>query len=130
MIERLAEEARLSGAVVHGGTVYLAGQVAEDTSLGAEAQAADILRQIDKLLHQAGTSKAHLLSVQIYLADMDDFVAMNRAWDAWLDVGHKPARATVQARLADPAWRVEITAIAALPLIQPRIHPPQHETYA
>ncbi len=79
-----------------------------------------MLRQIDALLDRAGTSKQHLLTVQIFLADMADVAAMNRAWDAWLDPNHKPARATVAARLVDPAWRVEITAIAALPPIQPR----------
>ncbi len=120
MIDRLGEEGRPSGAVVHAGTVYLAGQVADDPSLDAEGQTADILRQIDALLAQAGTDKQHLLTVQIFLADMADFAGMNRAWDAWLDRGHKPARATVQARLADPAWRVEITGIAALPSIHPR----------
>ncbi|MBV9749688.1 MAG: RidA family protein [Acetobacteraceae bacterium] len=123
MITRLAEEPRLSGAVVHATTVYLAGQVADDPAGDAEAQTADILRQIDALLDQAGTSKEYLLSVQIFLADMADFDAMNRAWDAWLDPRHKPARATVQARLANPAWRVEITGVAALPPIQPRPAP-------
>ena len=108
---------------MHGGTVYLAGQVADDPSLDAQGQTADILRQIDALLHEAGTTKQHLLSVQIFLADLADFDALNRAWDAWLDPRHKPARATVQAKLANPAWRVEITGIAALPGIQPR--PPQ-----
>jgi enamine deaminase RidA (YjgF/YER057c/UK114 family) len=120
MITRLAEEDRFAGAVVHAATVYLAGQVADDTSLDAEGQTADILRQIDALLDQAGTSKRYLLSVQVFLADMADFAAMNRAWDAWLDRSHKPVRATVAARLADPSWRVEITAIAALPPILPR----------
>lgn len=120
MIERLAEEERLSGAVIHAATVYLAGQVAEDARLDAEGQTADILRQIDALLDQAGTSKRYLLSVQIFMADMADFPAVNRAWDAWLDRSHKPARATVQAELADPAWRVEITGIAALPPVLPR----------
>lgn len=120
MIDRLDEQARLSGAVVHGGTVYLAGQVAEDATVDAEGQTTDILRQIDDLLAAAGTDKTHLLTVQIFLADMADFPAMNRAWDAWLDPAHKPARATVQAKLADPAWRVEITGIAGLPALQPR----------
>ena len=115
MIRRLAEEGRLSGAVVHGGLVYLAGQVADDATLDAEGQTADILAQIDALLAEAGTSKAHLLSVQIILADISDAPAMNRAWDAWLDRGNKPARMTIQAPLVDPAWRVEITGIAALP---------------
>ena len=113
-IRRLQSEARLSGAVVHGNTVYLAGQVADDPSLDAEGQTADILRQIDALLAEAGTDKSRLLSCQVFLADMADVAAMNRAWDAWLDQGNKPARATVAAKLVDPRWRVEITAIAAL----------------
>ena len=65
------------------------------------------------------------MTVQIFLADMTDFPAMNRAWDAWMDSAHKPARMTVEAKLANPAWRVEITGIAALPPIYP---PPQQET--
>ncbi|GAO01006.1 translation initiation inhibitor/endoribonuclease L-PSP [Komagataeibacter xylinus NBRC 13693] len=114
-ITRLQPEDRLTGAVVHGNTVYLAGQVADDPGLDAEGQTADILRQIDALLAEAGTSSARLLSVQIFLSDMNDMAAMNRAWDAWLDPAAKPARATVEARLADPRWKVEITGIAALP---------------
>jgi len=114
MITRIAEETRLSGAVIHGGLVYLAGQVADDATLDAQGQTADILAQIDALLAEAGTSKARLLSVQIILADIRDAPAMNRAWDAWLDKGNKPARMTIQAALVDPAWRVEITGIAAL----------------
>ncbi|HZH45624.1 MAG TPA: RidA family protein [Roseococcus sp.] len=115
MIRRLAEEGRLSGAVVHGGLVWLAGQVPDDTSGDAEAQTADVLRQIDALLAEAGTSKARLLSMQVVLADIADAPAMNRAWDAWLDPAAKPARMTIQAALVDPAWRVEITGVAALP---------------
>jgi enamine deaminase RidA (YjgF/YER057c/UK114 family) len=115
MIRRLAEEGRLSGAVVHGGLVWLAGQVADDATLDAEGQTADILAQIDALLAEAGTSKANLLSVQIILRDIADAPAMNRAWDAWLDTGNKPARMTIQAPLVDTAWRVEITGVAALP---------------
>lgn len=122
-IQRLADEPRLSGAVVHAGTIYLAGQVPEDPTQDAHGQTMDILRQIDALLHQAGSDKRHLLSVQVFLSDINDFDALNRAWDSWLDPAHKPARATVQARLANPAWRVEITAIAAVPAIFPR--PPQ-----
>jgi len=114
-IRRLQPEARLSGAVVHGNTVYLAGQVADDTSLDAEGQTADILRQIDALLAEAGTDKSRLLSCQVYISDMRHFAGMNRAWDAWLDTHNKPARATFETRLADPAWFVEITGIAALP---------------
>ncbi len=129
-IRRIAPEARLSGAVVHNMTVYLAGQVAADPSADAEGQAADILRQIDALLNEAGTDKTYLLSVQIFLADMADFAAVNRAWDAWLDPRHKPARATVEARLADPAWRVEITGVAALPPILPGPLPPAGSQFA
>ncbi len=114
-IRRLAEEGRLAGAVVHGGLVYLAGQVADDSSLDAEGQTADILAQIDALLAEAGTGKAGLLSVTVVLADIRDAPAMNRAWDRWLDPAAKPARMTIQAPLVDPAWRVEITGIAALP---------------
>lgn len=114
-IERFAPEARLSGAVAHGGVLYLAGQVADDSSLDAEGQTADILAQIDALLALAGADKRHLLSVTVVLADIADAPAMNRAWDRWLDPAHKPARMTIQAALVDPAWRVEITGIAALP---------------
>lgn len=114
MIQRLAEEQRLAGAVVHGGLVWLAGQVADDASLDAEGQTADILRQVDALLQQAGTDKARLLSVTVVLADIRDAPAMNRAWDRWLDPAAKPARMTVQAPLVDPSWRVEITGVAAL----------------
>ncbi len=129
-IRRIAPEARLSGAVVHNMTVYLAGQVADDPTGGAEQQTAEILRQVDALLNEAGTDKTYLLSVQIFLADMADFAAVNRAWDAWLDPRHKPARATVQARLAIPAWRIEITGVAALPPILPRPAQPNESQFA
>lgn len=113
-IKRLLPEERLSGASVHNNIVYLAGQVADDASLDVEGQTADILKQIDALLAEAGTDKSNLLSVQIFLADMNDMAAMNRAWDAWLDRANKPARATVEAKLARPEWKVEITGIAAI----------------
>ena len=114
-IRRLAEEQRLSGAVVAGGMVWLAGQVADDASLDAEGQTADILRQIDALLAEAGTDKRALVSVTVVLADIRDAPAMNRAWDAWLDPAHKPARMTIEAPLVDPAWKVEITGVALAP---------------
>jgi enamine deaminase RidA (YjgF/YER057c/UK114 family) len=118
-IIRFAEEARLSGAVAHGGVLYLAGQVADDATLDTEGQTADILAQIDALLAEAGSSKAHLLSATIILADIADAPAMNRAWDRWLDPNNKPARMTIQAPLVNPAWRVEITGIAAIPAAMP-----------
>ena len=115
MITRLAEEERLSGAVVAGGFVWLAGQVADDATTDTEGQTADILRQIDALLAAAGTDTRALLSVTVVLADIRDAPAMNRAWDRWLDPAAKPARMTIQAPLVDPAWKVEITGVAALP---------------
>jgi enamine deaminase RidA (YjgF/YER057c/UK114 family) len=114
-IRRLAPEARLSGATIHGNTVYLAGQVADDATLDAEGQMADILAQIDALLAEAGTDKRHLLQVHIFIQAWADFPGMNRAWDAWIDPAHLPARATVQATLANPAWRIEVTGVAAIP---------------
>jgi enamine deaminase RidA (YjgF/YER057c/UK114 family) len=114
-IRRLAEEARLSGAVVAGGMVWLAGQVADDATADAEGQTADILAQIDALLAEAGTDKRALVSMQVVLADIRDAAAMNRAWDAWMDPAHKPARMTIEAPLVDPAWKVEITGVALAP---------------
>lgn len=114
-IRRLAEEGRLSGAVVAGGMVWLAGQVADDPSLDAEGQTADVLAQIDALLAEAGTDKRALVSIQIVLTDIADAPAMNRAWDRWLDPAHKPARMTIEARLVDPRWKVEITGVAKAP---------------
>jgi len=115
MIRRIAEEARLSGAVVAGGMVWLAGQVADDPSADTEGQTRDILAQIDALLAEAGTDKRALLTVTIILADIGDAPAMNRAWDAWLDPAAKPARMTIEAALVDPRWRVEITGVALAP---------------
>ena len=114
-IRRIAEEQRLSGAVVGGGIIWLAGQVADDPTLDAEGQTADILAQIDALLAEAGTDKRALMSVTIVLADIRDAPAMNRAWDAWLDPSAKPARMTVEAALVDPRWKVEITGVALAP---------------
>ena len=114
-IRRLAEEQRLSGAVVAGGMIWLAGQVADDPTADAQGQTADILAQIDALLAEAGTDKRALVSIQIVLADIADAPAMNRAWDAWLDPAHKPARMTIQAPLVNPAWKVEITGVALAP---------------
>lgn len=115
MIRRIAEENRLSGAVVAGGLIWLAGQVADDPSADAQGQTADILAQIDALLAEVGTDKRALLSVTIVLADIKDAPAMNRAWDSWLDPTAKPARMTIQAALVDPRWKVEITGVALAP---------------
>ncbi len=102
----------MSQAVVHGGVVYLAGQVGEGATVAE--QTADCLAQVDTLLVRAGTSKARILQAIIWLADMDDFAAMNAVWDAWVEPGHAPARATGEARLAAPQYRVEIIVTAAV----------------
>lgn len=104
---------RLSDAVVHDSTIYLAGQVATDPRVDIKAQARDVLAQIDHLLVRLGSSKNRLLSVTIYLADMADYAAMNEVWDAWVPQAALPARATVEAKLAKPEYRIEIQAIAA-----------------
>jgi enamine deaminase RidA (YjgF/YER057c/UK114 family) len=111
-IKRLAPGARLSGAVVHGDTVYLAGTVADGPT--AKAQTEAILRKFDELLAQAGSDKTKLLTATIYVADMRYYDEMNAAWDAWIPRGHTPARATVEAKLAQTKYLVEIAAIAAI----------------
>lgn len=114
-IRRIDPGARLSQCVVAGQLAFLAGQVADDPSGDAAAQTRQILDAIDRLLAKAGTDKTRLLSVNIYLADMGDFGAMNSVWDRWVPAEAKPARATVEAKLAAPKYRVEIQAVAALP---------------
>jgi len=106
---------RMSQAVVHDGTVYLAGQVAHDASAGMQGQTEQILAGIDKLLESVGTSKSNLLSATIWITDMAEFDAMNAAWDAWVTPGWAPVRACVAAQLARPEWKVEIMVVAALP---------------
>ncbi|ACA19250.1 Endoribonuclease L-PSP [Methylobacterium sp. 4-46] len=110
-IQRIETGARMSQAVVHNGTVYLAGQVAEGDDVAAQTRA--ILAQIEALLAQAGSAKERILSATIYLADIGAFADMNRVWDAWVPAGQAPARATVEAKLAGPQYRVEIAVIAA-----------------
>lgn len=112
-IQRLHVGKRLSEAAIAGGTVYLAGQVPEhQPDADIEVQTAEVLGHIDRLLAEAGSSKQHLLSVQIYLKDITDIGRMNAVWDAWVVPGHTPPRATVQAVLADPRWRIEVVVVA------------------
>lgn len=113
MIQRFDVGPRMSELAVHNGVAYLAGQVPEDTSLDIVGQTGQVLEAIDALLAQAGTDKTRILRAQIYLADIADFAGMNQAWDAWVAAGHTPPRATVQAPLADPGWKVEIVVTAA-----------------
>jgi enamine deaminase RidA (YjgF/YER057c/UK114 family) len=112
-IKRISPGARLSGAVVHGDTIYVAGQVASDASAGVKGQTEQILRRIDELLAEAGSSKSRILSATVWLANMGTYDEMNAAWDAWLDRQNPPARATVESRLAAPRYLVEIACIAA-----------------
>lgn len=113
-IQRIGVGARMSKAVVHGDTVYLAGQVA-DKAAGKSVgeQTADILGIIDGLLAEAGTDKSKLLMVNIWLADMSTFAEMNAVWDKWVVAGQTPGRATVEAKLAAPQFTVEIAVVAA-----------------
>ena len=113
-IQRIKPGPRMSGAVVHGNTVYLAGQVAQNAAgQSVTEQTKDILSIIDSLLAEAGTDKTKLLMVNIWITDMATFAEMNAVWDAWVVQGSTPARATVEAKLAAPQFRVEIAVIAA-----------------
>ena len=113
-VQRFDVGARLSEMAVHNGTVYLAGQVAADGSQPIAGQTQQVLAAIDALLARAGTNKAKILMAQIFIADLADFPAMNEVWDAWVAPGNAPPRATVQAKLAKPEWKVEIVVTAAL----------------
>jgi enamine deaminase RidA (YjgF/YER057c/UK114 family) len=115
-IERIGAGPRMSQAVVHGQTIYLAGQVAgKAVGKSVGEQTAEILEIIDGLLAKAGADKTQILSATIYLADIKTFAEMNAVWDAWVRPGHTPARATVEAKLAAPQYSVEIACIAAKP---------------
>ena len=113
-LQRFDVGPRISEMAVHNGVAYLAGQVASDSSLDATGQTANVLAQVDALLKRAGTDKSRILMAQIFLADVADFPAMNAAWDAWVAGGNTPPRATVEARLAKPEWKVEIVVKAAV----------------
>ncbi|MDQ2079614.1 RidA family protein [Xanthobacteraceae bacterium Astr-EGSB] len=113
-IQRFEVGPRMSQAVVHGNTVYLAGVVAGTAKgKGVGEQTKDVLAIIDGHLAKAGTDKSKLLTATIYLTDMANFAEMNAVWDGWVSPGNTPARATVQARLAAPGYDVEIMVIAA-----------------
>ena len=117
-IERRHVGKRLSGLVVNhaSGTAYLAGQVADDPTADVSGQTQQVLAQIDALLSEAGSDKTKVLSATIYLPDIADFAAMNAVWEQWVVPGQTPARATVEAKLAAPEYRVEIQVVAATPI--------------
>jgi enamine deaminase RidA (YjgF/YER057c/UK114 family) len=112
-IQRFDTGPRMSLAVAHGNTVYLAGLVPDDGSLDMEGQTRQVLAKIDAQLAKAGTDKSKLLSAVIYITDMKNFPDLNKVWDAWVSPGNTPARATVQAQLASRAFKVEIMVVAA-----------------
>ncbi|MBI3994107.1 MAG: RidA family protein [Candidatus Lambdaproteobacteria bacterium] len=112
-ITRVNPGPRMSRAVVHGDTVYLCGHVAKDTNADTEGQTRDVLAQVEALLREAGSDKSKVLAATVYMLDIREFNAMNTAWDAWVDPTNPPARTTVEARLARPGIRVEITVTAA-----------------
>lgn len=114
MVQRFDVGSRMSEMAVHNGVCYLAGQVAVGGATDAQGQTREVLAAIDALLARAGTDKTKILRAQIFLADIADFAAMNAAWDGWVAAGHAPPRATVQAALAKPEWKVEIVITAAL----------------
>jgi enamine deaminase RidA (YjgF/YER057c/UK114 family) len=115
-LERRHVGKRLSELVIHrgAGLCWLAGQVADDPTANVTGQAQQVLAQIDRLLAEAGSDKTKIVSATIYLPDMGDFAAMNAVWEAWVVPGATPARATVQAALAGPQYRIEIQVVAAL----------------
>ena len=104
---------RMSQIVIHGDTVYLAGQVAADATADITVQTQQVLEKIEALLHEAGSGTDKILSAQIWLSSMGHFAQMNEVWDAWLPEGTAPARACIEARLASPDLLVEIGIVAA-----------------
>ncbi len=112
-IKRFESGPRMSQAVVHGGVVYLAGQVGEPGA-SIEDQTRHALSEIDRLLAQAGTDKSKLLSTTLWLADMADFAAVNAIWEKWIDPRNPPTRATGEVKLVTPDYKVEVIAVAAV----------------
>lgn len=113
-VTRIDPGPRMSEASIHGNRMYLSGMIPEDTSLDIDGQVKQALAEIDALLKRGDSDKSKILSAVIWLADIDDFAAMNAVWDAWVPSGQAPARATVQAKLNDPNMKVEIMVVAAI----------------
>jgi enamine deaminase RidA (YjgF/YER057c/UK114 family) len=114
MVQRFDVGSRMSEMAVHNGVCYLAGQVALGGAKEVGGQTREVLAAVDALLAKAGTDKSKILRAQIFLANIADFPAMNAVWDQWVVAGHTPPRATVQAALAKPEWKIEIVVTAAL----------------
>lgn len=114
MIQRIDTGPRLSHAVVHNGTVYVAGQVPDDLSLDIHGQTKQVLDKIDALLAKAGSDRKHMLYATVWLPAIGDFNAFNEVWDAWVPAGEAPARACIESRLARPGIKVEVAVVAAV----------------
>lgn len=112
-ITRIDSTPRMSRIVEHNGTIYLCGQVAKDATKDIKEQTLTTLDKIEELLEKADSDKKHILSVTIYVRDMKDFAGMNEVWDAWVEEGHEPVRACVEARMARPELLVEMSVVAA-----------------
>ncbi len=112
-IKKIVKNSRMSEIVIHGDTIYLCGQVCEDSSLGIKEQTVAIIENIEKLLATVGSDKSKLLMAQIFIKDMDLFNEMNEIWDVWVDRDSPPARACVQAAMARPEWLLEIIVTAS-----------------
>jgi len=113
-IQRYDIGPRMSEMTVHNGVAYLAGQVAADAGQDIRGQTRQVLGAVDALLARAGSDKGRLLRVQVFLADLADFAAMNAVWETWIVPGQTPPRATVQATLAKPQWKIEVVVTAAV----------------
>lgn len=110
-IKRVGTGPRMSEAVIHNGTIYLAGQIATGATVAEQSKGA--LAEVDRLLAECGSDKTRILSTQIWLADINDFAEMNAVWEAWVPQGHTPARATGESKLATPDYKVEFIVVAA-----------------
>jgi len=113
-VQRLHVGKRMSDMAIYNGVAYLAGQVPDDPKADMAGQTRQVLATIDRLLAEAGTDKSRILMANVYVANIKEFDAMNQAWDAWVADGNAPPRATVEARLASPDFKVEIVVTAAV----------------
>jgi enamine deaminase RidA (YjgF/YER057c/UK114 family) len=112
-ITRHHSNQRMSQIVIHGDTIYLAGQVANDAGADITVQTQQVLQKVDAMLAEADSDKTKILSAQIWISNIGHFAQMNEVWDAWVPEGHAPARACIEARLASPDLLVEVGIIAA-----------------
>ncbi len=117
-LTKIGGSARFSAIASHGGQIHLAGQVSQLKEAGIQEQSADVFAKVDALLAEAGTDRGHVISVQVWLADMDDYAGFNEAWDIWVSGITPPTRVCVEARMAQPHYKVELLVIAAAPVTE------------